>query len=615
MHHCHVGSPTNTVLFHKSSDPTASCCKEEPFGFREDTEARMIGDLLPEEDELFSEVIKELEGIAVAKGADNAEDIDLFSNVGGLELEIDDATSAGEKDSDFTVRVANDQVNFNGSLVSTRTCDEQPSRTLFVRNINSNVGDSELRALFEQYGDIWTLYTGYKHRGFVMISYFDIRAASNAKKVLQNKLIGHQELDIHYSIPKDNNLEETKQGMVAICSLDSAISNDDLRQIFGIYGEIKEIHETLHKCHHKFIEFYDVRAAEAAHRALKFGTAKQKIKLEPSCPGAISLMQNCPWLEQNEGTVYQGGKTVGCGDNGLVQGLDSVANFPISALTENAFSQGVSYFATSSSPLRVASTGNPCFGFHKSSYSPDQVKLDGKCISTFHPHSLPDCQDTSSIFVPHNCCYRIRSTTGKIGPRPGDRIIDLKGEAFSTSGHQRNNSNSFHLHPLSPSIWPNSPLFSNSLDVPCPSQLPGYSGVPFTGVTSISPPQHLLLGSAPSVSPLLWDKKPNYTGGSPEVSASCVGSVGNLGLHSVKVPHICPGRNIGTSMPMPFGSPRKCERIFCQQRNQSNSRHTDKKQFELDIDRILRGEDSRTTLMIKNIPNKYIKGFLLYFYY
>jgi hypothetical protein len=31
-----------------------------------------------------------------------------------------------------------------------------------------------------------------------------------------------------------------------------------------------------------------------------------------------------------------------------------------------------------------------------------------------------------------------------------------------------------------------------------------------------------------------------------------------------------------------------------------------KKQYELDIDKIMRGDDSRTTLMIKNIPNKYV---------
>lgn len=31
-----------------------------------------------------------------------------------------------------------------------------------------------------------------------------------------------------------------------------------------------------------------------------------------------------------------------------------------------------------------------------------------------------------------------------------------------------------------------------------------------------------------------------------------------------------------------------------------------RKQYELDVDKIMRGDDSRTTLMIKNIPNKYV---------
>ena len=39
-------------------------------------------------------------------------------------------------------------------------------------------------------------------------------------------------------------------------------------------------------------------------------------------------------------------------------------------------------------------------------------------------------------------------------------------------------------------------------------------------------------------------------------------------------------------------------------RTESVSNLADKKQYELDIDRIKRGEDIRTTLMIKNIPNK-----------
>lgn len=47
--------------------------------------------------------------------------------------------------------------------------------------------------------------------------------------------------------------------------------------------------------------------------------------------------------------------------------------------------------------------------------------------------------------------------------------------------------------------------------------------------------------------------------------------------------------------------------IMRTRRNEGGSNPGDnKKQYELDIDRIMRGEDNRTTLMIKNIPNKYV---------
>jgi hypothetical protein len=51
-------------------------------------------------------------------------------------------------------------------------------------------------------------------------------------------------------------------------------------------GEVKEIRETPHKRHHKFVEFYDARGAEAALKGLNRAELKGKrIKLEPSRPG------------------------------------------------------------------------------------------------------------------------------------------------------------------------------------------------------------------------------------------------------------------------------------------------------------------------------------------
>lgn len=54
----------------------------------------------------------------------------------------------------------------------------------------------------QQYGAIRQLYTACKHRGFVMISYYDIRAARSAMRALQNKPLRRRKLDIHFSIPK-----------------------------------------------------------------------------------------------------------------------------------------------------------------------------------------------------------------------------------------------------------------------------------------------------------------------------------------------------------------------------------------------------------------------------
>lgn len=109
-----------------------------------------------------------------------------------------------------------------------------------------------------------------------MISYYDIRAARTAMRALQNKPLRRRKLDIHFSIPKvqisfqllvilfptvdinsiltlsfystfyfmhqDNPSDkDINQGTLVVFNLDPSVSNDDLRQIFGAYGEVKEV--------------------------------------------------------------------------------------------------------------------------------------------------------------------------------------------------------------------------------------------------------------------------------------------------------------------------------------------------------------------------------------
>jgi len=178
------------------------------------------------------------------------------------------------------------QLNEDGTFVE-HPLGEHPSRTLFVRNISSTVEDEELKQIFESFGNIRTMYTQCKHRGFVMISYYDIRHAKGAMKGLQGKIIKKRKIDIHYSIPKDNPSErDLNQGTLVVFNLDPAITNDELKIVFSKFGEVKEIRETPNKKHHKFIEFYDVREADKAMKNLnKVEIKGKKIKIEPSRPG------------------------------------------------------------------------------------------------------------------------------------------------------------------------------------------------------------------------------------------------------------------------------------------------------------------------------------------
>lgn len=94
-----------------------------------------------------------------------------------------------------------------------------------------------MAALFAAFGEIRNLYTACKHRGFVMVSYYDIRAARNAMRALQGRPLRRRKLDIHYSIPKDNPSDkDVNQGTLVVFNLDASVTNEELRFLFAEYG-------------------------------------------------------------------------------------------------------------------------------------------------------------------------------------------------------------------------------------------------------------------------------------------------------------------------------------------------------------------------------------------
>ena len=117
----------------------------------EDVDLHAVGSLLPDdEDELLAGIMDDFDLSELPTQVEDLED-DLFGSGGGMELDFD----IGISKLSLSDGVAGNGFGHYGlpngvaTVAGEHPYGEHPSRTLFVRNINSNVEDSELRTLFE----------------------------------------------------------------------------------------------------------------------------------------------------------------------------------------------------------------------------------------------------------------------------------------------------------------------------------------------------------------------------------------------------------------------------------------------------------------------------------
>ncbi|KAK4762494.1 hypothetical protein SAY86_008262 [Trapa natans] len=650
---------SNDAHFDQSISNVASNHVEgEIFASLEEIEAQTIGNLLPDDDDLLSGVTEGLD-FHMQPNGDDAEELDFFSSVGGMDL--------GESEKSWQETYI--KPRSDGIVGGEHSLSNSPSRTLFVRNMDSNAQDSEILTLFEQYGDICTIHTASKHQGYIVISYYDTRAAQKAMEYLHNRLMMGRKLDIHYTIPKDkSSCRDISQGVLIASKVDHSISNDELHHIFCIYGDIKEIRSIPYRSHQRFIEFYDSRDAAAAFHALdKSSIAGKQIKLEPVCPEEINYLLRSPFcLEKDEHSLfpqhsapsnhltpgYLGRNSIGM-DNRTALGLQSAVPIPF---LQNALHHGISSSVPNGLPslLRVKSSGKQS-GLAGYSQLQAQMKFDAQESAEFHPHSLPDYHE--GLIMGRNVNPMPHETIdSRQLPRVGSNGCSLEQGVFGSAGsgssplpghHFMWGGNSYRSPPSS-MLWPHSPSFVNGIH-PCqPSaRLQGVPVAQLQLFNTVLPThaQNQQIGSAPAVNPTMWERQQeSYAVGSPETSNFSSGSLGtmrvsNNSLCSIDIvprnifpnvnsncmdlpvppnamglqsPHqrcmMFPGRSPMFSSLGFFNSPSEHSR---NRRNEGSSNHADKKQYELDVEVIIRGEDDRTTLMIKNIPNKYTSKMLL----
>ncbi|AQK79650.1 protein MEI2-like 3-like isoform X2 [Zea mays] len=616
---------------------------DEPLGSMKEMEAQTIGDLLPDDDDLMSGIIDGFEYTGLSNQDDADEDI--FYTGGGLELEHDDSNNV-DKFRD---------VSFKIQLSEKHSIDKHHSRALIVKNINPGIEGSDLRALFQQYGDVQTFDTSCKSHGIVTVSYYDIRAAQDAVRAVHNKPLGLMKLDVQFSLPKENvPNKDPNNGTLVVSLIDSSISSHDLLQKFSVYGDVKEIYKSPTSCNKKFVEFYDIRAAQEALNDLNKGEIScSQIKVEHSFSGgAGSCFAEQYSGEQKQNAVAHQLKnsppgTIGkldtkSWDSSTVHNLYSPVR-PQHDKSQHGFS--VNPPQKLSSPIRIESTqqhsNQTAFGEHSGSLGHGNF---GGGLQAFHPHSLPECHNgicngyNSMTLNARNSNFRftegIDYNNHKVDHSDLHGHSSDQNEAIRVAGigscplhghhYTWSNSNGFPQSPSAPMMWPN---FQQPVHMHCYPAMP-----PHIRRSAAHPMDQHHLGSAPNSVGGFANAHSFHPGslesvgfpGSPQlypsdlsVFASARGnyretmfSAISAGFPSIQqILHATNGRNPMMHVSTSYDATN--DRIRSRRHDGNAAQSENKKQFELDLDRIAKGEDSRTTLMIKNIPNKYTSKLLL----
>ncbi|KAI9484472.1 hypothetical protein BDB00DRAFT_134806 [Zychaea mexicana] len=160
------------------------------------------------------------------------------------------------------------------SHIEQRVAREKPCRTLFVRNIQYNLKAHEIKEMYEKFGEVKEVFNLIESRGMVFVTFHDIRAAERAKEATQGMFLANRRIDVHYSLPKEEE-ENAKcdrsknQGtlLFTLKNTEAWLQDDQLYDYFAQFGEVKII-RTPHFRHHtennerrqRFVEFFDSRA-------------------------------------------------------------------------------------------------------------------------------------------------------------------------------------------------------------------------------------------------------------------------------------------------------------------------------------------------------------------
>ena len=416
------------------------------------------------------------------------------------------------------------------------------------------------------FGDIHSLYTGSKNRGYVMVTYHDIRAARLAQHTVHGQQWRGRQLVCQFSqdSPIDANRGGTaSMGTLYLLSLDGGRSLDDIYYLLSSYGELRDLHKDSTKPNCCIAEFYDVRHALAASTGIMSSPELRSRLL-------VVIDENLKTrLAASSNTTGTSNATIAnLNNNGKLTGLEGSSSMP--ALTSSMFAgvqaQDLAAINRNMSEMSLESL---------------QAPLGSLEFPLNEGHSLnqPNVNQlyTNGTQSRTGSAYPLGAMSGSSGSL---------GLWNSQIANQGNNNISLSSSPTgSNGAWLAGSNASDAI----------FSLQQQAAILQQQQQQHVSAMQALQQALLTQQQMSNAFGLQANAQLSSGAGNGAIPRRGFSEPSLG-----GRLARRPMDPIAEAERRAQQERL-----------YGLDMGRIAAGQDRRTTLMIKNIPNKYTQKMLL----
>lgn len=163
-------------------------------------------------------------------------------------------------------------------------------RLITISGLSPNTSEDVIKAAVEKYGDIDKINFSNLSKGIVEVSFYDLRDAINMRRKMPGTVINRSAVFVKFSpfplvVYSDH---PPNEGTIVVFHLPPNISENSIYLNFISFGDIKQIRQTPKRPDQRFIEFFDIRAAEQARAEMNQHILDgHKLIVDYSLPGGF----------------------------------------------------------------------------------------------------------------------------------------------------------------------------------------------------------------------------------------------------------------------------------------------------------------------------------------